>query len=66
MAATIKQCARTIETARHLLDGGHIMQDEHDRMVEKARRDIAKRGGTRKLARVGAVRRMTGGYDDDE
>jgi hypothetical protein len=60
--ASIKDCAKSLAFLPHLKDGGYINDEDHDRIVGRIRRDLAKHGGVKGLEREGRRKRMAGGY----
>ena len=63
-AASISDCAKSLSYLRPLRDGGYMSESDHDRIVGRVRRDLAKHGGLAALEREGRRKRMQrGGYD---
>ena len=63
--ASIKDCVKSLSFLRPMRDGGYISETDHDRIVGRVRRDLAKNGGVAGLEREGRRKRMAGGYVPD-
>ena len=63
--ASIKDCAKSLAALGPLRDGGYISDRDHDRIVGRVRRDLAKAGGARALAAEDRRKRMADGVAPD-
>ena len=59
--ANIRDCAKSLSYLRPLKEGGYISERDHDRIVGRVRRDLAKAGGARALEAEGRRKRMADG-----
>ena len=63
--ANIRDCAKSLSYLRPLKEGGYISERDHDRIVGRVRRDLAKAGGARALEAEGRRKGMADGVAPD-